>query len=342
MEAPRFQMVEDFRHADRRALPARSSPPTGSRSPASSSSWTPRATLYTYDINTNTNYNSAAEARAGKFGMRAVAAFLGASWSRWAVRRRGRLSRGPCGPSRIGRGSAPASSRTRSRPPRPVVLRGLVAQWPAVQQARESFESLAAYLAGFDNGFYVDAIRTPPSAHGRIFYNEDMSGFNFTREKVTISAALERMGKNAVREPAGARGAERADRRVPARFRREASDAAPRRVDRAAHLARQRGDHAGALRRVEQHRLRRGREAPLHAVSAGAGRAISISAPSATRRRARRSAWWNSRSPISSASRSFATRSRPRRSPRWSRATRSTSRRCGGTTSSRSTGATCW
>jgi hypothetical protein len=33
--------------------------------------------LYTYDINTNTNYNSAAEARAGKYGMRAVAAFLG-------------------------------------------------------------------------------------------------------------------------------------------------------------------------------------------------------------------------------------------------------------------------
>ena len=80
---------------------------------------------------------------------------------------------------------------------RPVVLRGLVAQWPAVEEARESFESLAAYLAGFDNGFYVDAIRTPPSARGRIFYNDDLSGFNFTREKVTVSAALERMGKNA-------------------------------------------------------------------------------------------------------------------------------------------------
>ncbi|HST02466.1 MAG TPA: hypothetical protein VLJ84_12480, partial [Usitatibacter sp.] len=33
--------------------------------------------LYTYDVNTNTNYNSAAEARAGTYGMRAVAAFLG-------------------------------------------------------------------------------------------------------------------------------------------------------------------------------------------------------------------------------------------------------------------------
>ncbi len=78
---------------------------------------------------------------------------------------------------------------------RPVVMRGLVADWPAVARGRESFEALARYLAGFDSGFHVDAIRTPPSARGRIFYNDDMSGFNFTREKVTISTALDRMAK---------------------------------------------------------------------------------------------------------------------------------------------------
>jgi hypothetical protein len=80
---------------------------------------------------------------------------------------------------------------------RPVVMRGLVADWPAVQRGRQSFDALAAYLSAFDSGFYVDALRTPPSAHGRIFYNDDMSGFNYTREKVTISAALERIVKNA-------------------------------------------------------------------------------------------------------------------------------------------------
>jgi hypothetical protein len=32
---------------------------------------------YTYDVNTNTNYNSVAEARAGRYGMRAIASFLG-------------------------------------------------------------------------------------------------------------------------------------------------------------------------------------------------------------------------------------------------------------------------
>jgi hypothetical protein len=33
--------------------------------------------LYTYDVNTNTNYNSAAETEAGIYGMRAIAAYLG-------------------------------------------------------------------------------------------------------------------------------------------------------------------------------------------------------------------------------------------------------------------------
>jgi hypothetical protein len=32
---------------------------------------------YTYDVNTNTNYNADAEARAGRYGMAAVARFLG-------------------------------------------------------------------------------------------------------------------------------------------------------------------------------------------------------------------------------------------------------------------------
>jgi biotin carboxylase len=33
--------------------------------------------LYTYDVNTNTNYNTAAETEAGLYGMRAIAAYLG-------------------------------------------------------------------------------------------------------------------------------------------------------------------------------------------------------------------------------------------------------------------------
>jgi hypothetical protein len=36
--------------------------------------------LYTYDVNTNTNYNSDAEREAGISGMRAIAAYLGTEW----------------------------------------------------------------------------------------------------------------------------------------------------------------------------------------------------------------------------------------------------------------------
>jgi hypothetical protein len=41
-----------------------------------------RGQQYTYDVNTNTNYNSAAEAEAGRYGMRAIADYLGRELAR--------------------------------------------------------------------------------------------------------------------------------------------------------------------------------------------------------------------------------------------------------------------
>jgi hypothetical protein len=38
--------------------------------------------IYTYDVNTNTNYNPDAEAAAGVYGMRAIAAYLGGELAR--------------------------------------------------------------------------------------------------------------------------------------------------------------------------------------------------------------------------------------------------------------------
>ncbi|HUQ28290.1 MAG TPA: hypothetical protein VM051_06840 [Usitatibacter sp.] len=75
-EAPRFQVIENFDHPVieryRRVLEANDIEVAGVEFITDA-----KGELYTYDINTNTNYNSAAEERAGKFGMRAVAAFLG-------------------------------------------------------------------------------------------------------------------------------------------------------------------------------------------------------------------------------------------------------------------------
>jgi hypothetical protein len=76
---------------------------------------------------------------------------------------------------------------------RPAVLKGLVSDWPAVRHARNSAESLSAYVNAFDSGSAVDTIMLPALARGRIFYNEDMKGFNFTRERRTISAVNEQL-----------------------------------------------------------------------------------------------------------------------------------------------------
>jgi hypothetical protein len=74
--APRFEIIGNFNHPVveryKRVLAANDVEVAGVEFIADE-----RGELYTYDINTNTNYNSAAEERAGKFGMRAVAAFLG-------------------------------------------------------------------------------------------------------------------------------------------------------------------------------------------------------------------------------------------------------------------------
>ena len=77
----------------------------------------------------------------------------------------------------------------------PAVLRGVVADWPAVRHAKASAAELAQYLVSLDRGGEVDVLRLPPSARGRIFYNEALTGFNYTRERSTITQVLERISK---------------------------------------------------------------------------------------------------------------------------------------------------
>lgn len=62
---------------------------------------------------------------------------------------------------------------------RPVVFRGLVRDWPVTRAARTSIEALFGYLRRFDRGNSVPTMFAPPSVGGRLFYNEDVSGFNF-------------------------------------------------------------------------------------------------------------------------------------------------------------------
>lgn len=73
----------------------------------------------------------------------------------------------------------------------PAVLRGLVRDWPAVAVGRRSAAATVEYLRRFDNGHPVDAIMTPAEIQGRIFYDREMSGFNYLRNRLTLCAVAE-------------------------------------------------------------------------------------------------------------------------------------------------------
>lgn len=72
----------------------------------------------------------------------------------------------------------------------PVVLRGLVADWPLVQAGLSGADAASAYLLRFYRGAPVRALVGPPDIRGRFFYNEDLSGFNFRQGQDTLDRVL--------------------------------------------------------------------------------------------------------------------------------------------------------
>jgi cupin-like protein len=76
---------------------------------------------------------------------------------------------------------------------KPAILRGLVEGWPSVAAGRESPSALVRYLTRFDTGAAVDALLAPPEIDGRIFYNETMTGFNFVRNRLPLTAVAEQV-----------------------------------------------------------------------------------------------------------------------------------------------------
>lgn len=74
---------------------------------------------------------------------------------------------------------------------RPVVLRGLVRDWPAVQAGRRSRSAAVDYFKQFDAASVVNAIVGPPAIKGRFFYSDDYQDFNFRPGRMSIGAALD-------------------------------------------------------------------------------------------------------------------------------------------------------
>lgn len=61
----------------------------------------------------------------------------------------------------------------------PVILRGFVSEWPAVQAANQSAINVMSYLEKFSTDELWTVFKGKPEIDGRVFYNADLTGFNY-------------------------------------------------------------------------------------------------------------------------------------------------------------------
>lgn len=73
----------------------------------------------------------------------------------------------------------------------PLLLRNLVGNWPLVDAAKQSSDAAVAYLRQFYNEKPVAVSIGPPEIEGRIFYNDDLSDFNFQMQRTQLGAFLD-------------------------------------------------------------------------------------------------------------------------------------------------------
>lgn len=85
---------------------------------------------------------------------------------------------------------------------KPLVIRGLVADWPMVHAARASATAFAQCVARADSGREVDVLRLPPEEEGVVGYNAAMDGFNYDHYRVSLTLGLQRLAEFSRREVA--------------------------------------------------------------------------------------------------------------------------------------------
>lgn len=97
-------------------------------------------------------------------------------------------------PAPVAENVTPESFRETIHPGnRPVVLKGLASQWPAVRAGRDSSLAMVRYIKAFDLGKPVDTNFGQPEIGGRFFYNDRLDGFNFSRKPRSMGGTMERI-----------------------------------------------------------------------------------------------------------------------------------------------------
>ena len=77
--------------------------------------------------------------------------------------------------------------------PRPLVLRGLVSQWPVVQSGIQHPHLALSEIRSYYQGRPVSAFLGAPEIEGRFFYNEELSGFNFTQIEARLDDVFDKL-----------------------------------------------------------------------------------------------------------------------------------------------------
>ena len=73
---------------------------------------------------------------------------------------------------------------------KPLLLKGLVADWPFVRAGKKSVSAAAQYLLEFYSNATVGVCCAPPEKRGRLFYNDDVSGFDYDQGTAKLDQVL--------------------------------------------------------------------------------------------------------------------------------------------------------
>ena len=79
--------------------------------------------------------------------------------------------------------------------PVPLVLKGLVKNWPIVKAAEQSAEAAYKYLCQFYNGELVNTAIGASDNQGEIFYNQDFTGFSHERVRSPLNIVYDNITK---------------------------------------------------------------------------------------------------------------------------------------------------
>ena len=113
----------------------------------------------------------------------------------------------------------------------PLVLKGLVAEWPAVKACSQSLAAATRYLSAFFTDQPVTVYVGDSDIKGRFFYNEDFTGFNFKSGYGHLATVLQKLSEQPDDESAQAIyvGSTSVDRWLPG-FRSPTMTATPPRA----------------------------------------------------------------------------------------------------------------